>query len=166
MTTVEKAEIIKQIVELQRRINRGLRGGTLEAWMKLNLTIPQLKSLFFIANEVETNFTKLARALKVTAPNVTGIIDRLIEQGLVSRQENPDDRRMLILRVTDEGEDIVAKLRERRASYLSGILSHLSMRELESVSKGLSLIVRAAEIHGRKPAINVPRPEGKASQAR
>jgi len=147
---VEKAKLIKEIIELQRRINRDMRRRTLGAWMELNLTIPQLKSLFFVANQERTNFKKLACALGVTPSNVTGIVDRLVDQGLVRRQENPDDRRMLMLRVTDKGEAVITKLRERRASYMFGILTHLSLKELNSVVKGLGLVVRAAEIHGRK----------------
>jgi len=142
---MDRAELTKEIIELQRRLNRDMRRYTLDAWMELNLTIPQLKSLFFIANWGSTNFTKLASALEVTPSNVTGIVDRLVEQGLVSRQENPEDRRMLMLRVTDKGEAIIANLRERRASHISEILAQLSLEELNSVFKGLTLLVQAAE---------------------
>jgi len=142
---MDRAELTKEIIELQRRLNRDMRRYTLDAWMELNLTIPQLKSLFFIANWGSTNFTKLASALEVTPSNVTGIVDRLVEQGLVSRQENPEDRRMLMLRVTDKGEAIIANLRERRASHMSEILAQLSLEELNSVFKGLTLLVQAAE---------------------
>ena len=142
---MDKAELTKEIIELQRRINWDMRQYTLDAWMELNLTIPQLKSLFFIANHGSTNFTKLASALGVTPSNVTGIVDRLVEQGLVSRQENPEDRRMLMLRVTDKGEAIIADLRERRASHMSEILSNLSSEELNIVVKGFNLLSRAVE---------------------
>lgn len=147
---MDKAQLIKEIVEHQRRINRDMRQRTLDTWMELNLTVPQLRSLFFIANQRSTNFTKLASALGVTPSNVTGIIDRLVEQGLVSRQENPEDRRMLILRVTDKGESVTTSLRERRASHMSEILTHLSLEELNSVLNGLGLLLKAAEIHEGK----------------
>ena len=144
---MERAELIKEVVELQRQINRDMRRHTLDAWMELNITVPQLKSLFFIANEGSTNFTKLASALGVTPANVTGIVDRLVEQGLVSRKENPEDRRMLTLRVTEKGESILTDLRGRRVSHTTEIMSHLSLEQLDSVLKGLSLLVMAAEVH-------------------
>jgi DNA-binding MarR family transcriptional regulator len=142
---MDKASLIKEIVELQRRINRNMRANTLEAWMELNLTVPQIKSLFFIANQGTTNFTALAAALKVTPANITGIIERLMEQGLVSRQENPDDRRMLMLRVTEKGENTIAGLRDRRAGHITKILSGLTDKELNAVLRGFSLFVNAAE---------------------
>jgi DNA-binding MarR family transcriptional regulator len=148
---MQKTELITGIIELQRRINRYMRRHTLGAWMELNITIPQLRSLFFIANHGTTNFTKLAAALGVTPSNVTGIVDRLLEQGLVSRQENQEDRRQLILRVTDKGENIVTGLRDRRARHISEILSHLTQEELNTIYKGLGILARAAETHEEKP---------------
>jgi DNA-binding MarR family transcriptional regulator len=142
---MDREGLIKEIVELQRHINRDMRANTLEAWMDLNLTVPQVKSLFFIANQGTTNFTTLAAALKVTPANMTGIIDRLMEQGLVSRQENPQDRRMLMLRVTEKGENTIAGLRDRRAGYTTKILSRLSDAELNAVLHGFALFIKAAE---------------------
>jgi DNA-binding MarR family transcriptional regulator len=113
--------------------------------MELNLTIGQLKSLFFIDFEGSTNFKKLAAALGVTPPNVTGIVDHLVKQELVSREENPGDRRMILIKTTDKGKTLLAKLRERRISRMSGILAQLSLEELTALAKGLSAVARAGE---------------------
>ncbi len=144
---MDKAELIRAVIELQRRVNRSLREYTTDAWMNLSLTIAQLKSLFFIANEGSTNFKKLAAALGVTPSNVTGIIDRLVEQGLVSRTENPEDRRILLLRATDRGQALLTDLRESRISHMSQILAHLSPEELSCLVHGLTAFVKAAEAH-------------------
>lgn len=111
------------------------------------MTIPQLKSLFFIASQGSTNFRKLAAALGVTPSNVTGIVDRLVEQKLVIRQENPEDRRMLMLGATAKGEALAAELRERVTSHMSEILTHLEQKELNTIAQGLTLLTEAAEAH-------------------
>jgi MarR family transcriptional regulator, organic hydroperoxide resistance regulator len=147
---LDKATLIKEIVELQRQVNRDMREHTLGAWMELNLTIPQVKSLFFIANQGTTNFTRLAAALGVTPANVTGIIDRLVEHDLVSRQENPDDRRSSTLRVTEKGENTIANLRERRVSHTTRILSNLKVEELNAILQGFRLFVEAAAAYSGK----------------
>jgi DNA-binding MarR family transcriptional regulator len=147
---MDRAELTKEIIELQRQINRDIRQHTLEAWMGLNITAPQLKTMFFIADHGSTNFTKLASALGVTPPNVTGIVDRLVEHGLVSRQENPEDRRMLMLHLTEKGKSIIADLRERRVSRMSKVLSSLSLEELAIVAKGFNLLNRGAELQRGK----------------
>ena len=142
---MDGAEEISEIIRLYRQVNRYMRRDSLDVWMDLALTVPQLKSLFFIANEGTTNLRKLAAALKVTPSNVTGIVDRLVQQGLVSRQENPEDRRVSLLRPTAQGEAVVENLKERKTSYLSRILGQLGADELSILGKGLAAMVRAAQ---------------------
>jgi MarR family transcriptional regulator, organic hydroperoxide resistance regulator len=81
----------------------------------------------------------------VTPSNVTGIIDRLVEQGLVSRMENPEDRRMLILQLTHKGENLIGKLRGRRVAQISSILESVSEDELETIARGYALMHHAIE---------------------
>jgi DNA-binding MarR family transcriptional regulator len=141
---LEKAKQIAEIIKLYRQMNRYMRHDSPDVWMDLTLTVPQLKSLFFITNEGTTNLRKLAAALKVTPSNVTGIVDRLVQQGLVSRQENPEDRRVSLLKPTEHGEAVVDNLRERRTSYLSRVLGQLRSHELSLLEGGLAAMVRVA----------------------
>ncbi len=144
---MDKVDLIREVIELQRRVDRARRQYALDIWMGLPLTIAQLKSLFFISNQGSTNSGKLAVALGVTPTNTTGIIDRLVKQGLVSRSENPEDRRMLVLRATGKGEELVANLRERRRGYMSEVLARLTADELATLAQGLASLVKAAEAH-------------------
>jgi MarR family transcriptional regulator, organic hydroperoxide resistance regulator len=143
-------KILNEIIESHRRLNHALRDYSPDVWMDLSLTIAQVKSLFFISNQGSTNFRKLAERLKVTPSNVTGIIDRLVEQGLISRTENPADRRVILLTTTAKGDALVAELRERRSSYLSKALMSLSAEDLASVAKGLTLLANATEEYNSK----------------
>ena len=142
---MDKATLISEIIELQRKVDRARRPYTLDVWMSLPITIAQLKSLFFISNQGSSNLGKLAAALGVTPANVTGIVDRLVEHDLVSRNENVQDRRMLLLRTTGKGEELVANLRERRRGYMSDILARLSVDELATLAQGLNTLVKATE---------------------
>jgi MarR family transcriptional regulator, organic hydroperoxide resistance regulator len=150
---MEKTELIKEIIGLHRRVNRILRDYDVDVWMDLSLTVPQLKCLFFISNQGKTNFRKLAERLKVSPSNITGIIDRLVEQGLVTRAENPEDRRILLLQTTPKGETMIAELREKRSSYLAQILTDLKMEELKNIDHGLTVLAQAAEEYSSKPSV-------------
>ncbi len=147
---MDRAKLIEEIIQLQRQTGRAMGQYAPEVWMDLSLTIGQLKSLFFIDFEGSTNFKKLATALGVTPPNVTGIVDRLVEQELVSREENPEDRRMLLLKTTDKGKALLAKLRESRISRMSVILAQLSLEELSALAQGLRALAKAGEYNEEK----------------
>jgi DNA-binding MarR family transcriptional regulator len=148
---MDRVELTEEIIRLQQ-MSHAMGQYAPEAWMELSLTIGQLKSLFFIDSEGSTNFRKLASALGVTPPDVTRIVDRLVEQGLVSRRENPEDRRMLILHATKKGKALLAKLRKNKSTHLYHILAHLNTEELTTLAQGLAALVRAAEVQrGGKP---------------
>ena len=142
---MEKSALIKEVLELQQQVDMRIKHFAPEPWIDLALTIAQLKSLFFIAAKGKTNFKTLAEALGVTPPNITGIIDRLVEQGLVSRTENPEDRRIMLLQLTDKGQKLENKLREHKLHHLTQILDRLEMRDLGSLAQGLAALVKAAE---------------------
>ncbi len=144
---MERRDLISEAIELDHQAHSLIRRHSFNAWMELNLTVTQLKSLFFISNQGITTPGKLALALGVTPSNVTGIVDRLVEQGLVARQDNPDDRRALELRVTQEGETILSDLRERRTSSMREILARMEIKGLSNLVKGLSALVRAAQVY-------------------
>jgi DNA-binding MarR family transcriptional regulator len=141
-----KAEMIAEIIQLERQISRALRHDESCVWMELSLSIAQLKSLFFISNEGVTNFTRLAQALKVTPSNVTGIVDRLVGQGLGTRQENPENRRALVLQTTEKGEALLGTLRETTIGQLSELLSSLDEGQLATLVQGLRFLAKAAEV--------------------
>jgi DNA-binding MarR family transcriptional regulator len=143
-------ELIAQIIEAQRRMNRVIRERTLDSWVKLNLTIPQLKSLFYISRHGRVNLSGLASGIRVTPANVTGIADRLVEQDLLTRTPDPDDRRVSWLRATDKGKTLINDLREGRAQEMRRILDQLTEEELSTVARGFELVARAAEVSERK----------------
>jgi DNA-binding MarR family transcriptional regulator len=146
---MDRAQLTGKIIKLQHQVNRAMEQYAPEVWMDLPLTIAQLKSLFFIGFQGKTNFKNLASALGVTPANVTGIVDRLVEQGLVLRRENPEDRRILLLEATDKGNNLVSELKESGISHMSCILGLLSMEDLSALTQGLSALAKAVEIqHG------------------
>jgi len=147
---MEKSELTQEIIRLHRKVNRILRDYDVDVWMDLSLTVPQLKCMFFISNQGKTNFRKLAERMKVSPSNITGIIDRLVEQGLVSRMENPEDRRILNLQITSKGEALIAELRERRSIYLTQMLADLNTKQLDNIARGLELLAQAAEEYSAK----------------
>jgi MarR family transcriptional regulator, organic hydroperoxide resistance regulator len=154
---MKRAVLIEEIARLQKRIGQALHQSAPEAWLGLDLTIGQLKSLFFIDHEGTTNFRKLAQALNVTPPNVTVIIDRLVEQGLVSREENPEDRRMLLLKTTEKAKTLLATLRENQTSHISGVLTQMSLEDLSALLRGLGALATAIETGKKKSESNKSR---------
>jgi MarR family transcriptional regulator, organic hydroperoxide resistance regulator len=150
MESTQSADTIKEIMSLYEQTNQILTKFPAEPWIELSLTIAQLKSLFFIAYKEKTNFKKIADALGVTPPNVTGIIDRLVEHGLVSRTESPEDRRVMLLQVTTKGRNLLRKLQENIDSKMLNILAEISKEELTALERGLNALLKAAKAYNKE----------------
>jgi DNA-binding MarR family transcriptional regulator len=69
--------------------------------------------LTLIAENPGGSLAQLARALAVTAPNITVMVDRLEQRGLVARQQSESDRRTQVLHTTTKGAELVRKATER-----------------------------------------------------
>jgi DNA-binding MarR family transcriptional regulator len=72
---------------------------------------------------------ELAEHEKVQPPSITRVIASLEERGLIQRMPHPSDRRQVVLTVTDQGRDVVRKVRQLREAWLARRLRDLSPAE-------------------------------------
>jgi DNA-binding MarR family transcriptional regulator len=75
-----------------------------------HMTPMQLYALYAMQEQTATTMGQVAASLHCDASNVTGIVDRLVAQGLVVRQEDEHDRRTRTLRLTDQGVTVVREI--------------------------------------------------------
>jgi DNA-binding MarR family transcriptional regulator len=72
---------------------------------------------------------ELSRRLMVTGGNVTGLTDKLVAEGLVERQENPQDRRAYTVRLTSEGKKQFRAMADAHEAWVIELLGGLSQRQ-------------------------------------
>jgi DNA-binding MarR family transcriptional regulator len=80
---------------------------------------------------------QIGRELSVGVSTVTGLVDRLAEQGLVSRGEDPHDRRATRVVPTDDGRALVERLYAFRRETLRSLLEHVPTARLQELASGL-----------------------------
>jgi DNA-binding MarR family transcriptional regulator len=99
------------------------------------MTGVQFGALYKIAEKEAPTMGQVAQVLHCDASNATGIVDRLVALELVTRRENPQDRRMKMLEATEQGyhiiEEIKAVLPERLGCNL---LSQSERRTIHSIA--------------------------------
>lgn len=87
----------------------------------------------------DTNISDLAESRHISRPVVSRKVDSLVEKGLVSRHESPEDRRFTVLELTPEGDRILEELRVSNRSWLDSKLSSLNKDELETILKAFEI---------------------------
>ncbi|RJQ81492.1 MarR family transcriptional regulator [Pseudonocardiaceae bacterium YIM PH 21723] len=103
----------------------------------------QLKALLVITTRHGATGQELAASFGVSLATVTGIVDRLVAQGLVERHEDQRDRRVRRLTPTDSGVRLIEKLRDANSAGMRQLLEHLDGEELAALS---ALILRLTDI--------------------
>ena len=88
------------------RVARNLREIKRQTVNQVELTPPQYQTLRLLWERDSQPFKDLAAANGCTRPTMTGIVDTLEKNGLVTRQPNPDDRRSLLVTLSKKGKDL------------------------------------------------------------
>ena len=151
----ERATLTRQVLDLQIELYRSLRPA--REWLEIDLTMPQMKVLFILDWEEAASMSKLAASLGVTLSTMTGIVDRLVEHGLLQRQENPQDRRLVLCRLTAAGAATVERLHQAGRDRLASVLSELSLSDLRTVAVGFDVLAQAARRERAASEVDVVR---------
>ena len=88
---------------------------------------------------------ELAEHEKVQPPSMTRVIAVLEERGLVRREPHATDRRQVILTVTDDGRDLVQRVRRRREAWLAQRLQELSAEEREVLRAAAPILEKISQ---------------------
>jgi len=73
--------------------------------------------------------SELAEAARQISATMTGIVDRLVERDVITRQRDPDDRRALRVSLTEKGTDLLEKIKEKKRVRLRHFLEELTPTE-------------------------------------
>lgn len=91
---------------------------------EIGLTLPQMVTLFAIREAGLCRMSDLADITQQSAGTLTGIVDRLIEENLVGRVRDAEDRRVVQVMLTRQGEQRLALVEEaRRAIWIVSCLA-------------------------------------------
>ncbi len=88
--------------------------------------------------------SEIGRHLVAQVPDVTRLVDRLIEQGLVERERSPDDRRVVHVRITKKGLDLLARMDKAVLDMHERQLGHMTRADLAELNR---LLVKARAPH-------------------
>ncbi|NPA93138.1 MAG: MarR family transcriptional regulator [Chloroflexi bacterium] len=105
------------------------------------LSMTQVFALRYIHRQGECNISDLAKALGVSNAAASQMLDRLVQQGYVLRQENPRDRRNKRLSLTEEGQQVLAEITPSRQAMFDEVTKMLSPQETALVTEALNLLL-------------------------
>ena len=110
--------------------------------MASHALLPLDVHLLVICREMgECTATQLTQLLPVDAARISRLVNGLVEQGLVIRRRPPNDRRVVMLRLSPDGEALTAEISRRMREFYAGLTRGLTEEEMRAFTNAALRII-------------------------
>ena len=131
-------DTLKEWIEVS--MHRSMR-NFIQYARKNGLSMSHLGALYHLHRMGQCGVTELGDHLDVTSAAASQMLDRLVQQDLILRTEDPEDRRVKQIILTDEGNRILEGGFSARQRWLEDLAASLSEEEQGSIMKALTLLI-------------------------
>jgi DNA-binding MarR family transcriptional regulator len=142
------AALVQDVLTAYHRYFAVLHRRTLSALLEFDLTLRQLQAMVFLAYCDTACISTIARQLGLGRPTVSLLVDNLVQLGLVSRCEDPADRRRAVVRLTAQGVDGIDALLQGGQGDLHPALMVMETTDLLALYRGLQALTALASAQG------------------
>lgn len=134
----DRSGLIQDIVGFAEKLYDIATPSMPREWLTLDLTMPQVRMLLLLHREGPSRMTALASRSGIAMSTATGAIDHLVEKGLVVRESDPQDRRLVICRLSSEGQDLANELWKLGRLQVERLLEPLTLEQLQAVREAIT----------------------------
>ena len=114
MSRLSMEAFADRVAELFPQLARGMARHGNNYLTKGAITLPQLWVLGYLAKQPECPMRELADFMKMGLSSVTGMVDRLVKQGLAGRRRTEKDRRIVFVDISKKGRKVLKEILEQR----------------------------------------------------
>jgi DNA-binding MarR family transcriptional regulator len=139
-----REELEREVVTQYQALGRALKAASGTAWMEIDLTIAQLRTLLVLAEEGPLVIGQIAQRLGIGLSTGGHLVDRLVQANLAERTEDAEDRRRTLARLTPKGEDLYARLLNH-SLQMQSLIQKLDNADLTALLQGLQALNRLVE---------------------
>ena len=140
---------IDEALVARRKIQRALLTSTASRWRDLDISMQQLRALTVLRDEEVATVGRLAELFGIGLPAASILADRLVRAGYLERNEDPADRRRVLLTLTRAGIQLVTDLHEGSYLLLRRWMARLSPEDLAALTQGWRALAEVAAQHSR-----------------
>lgn len=136
MPTIQPdTDLTDRIIADIRGVMAELRCIGSQRLLRLGVSTSQLHVMSVLDRHGSMPMSRLAEMVDVSLSNATGLIDRMEERGFVERVRVPDDRRIVLVCITDAGRRLLDDVEVLRADTLRLVLGRLGPDQLEGIAR-------------------------------
>jgi DNA-binding MarR family transcriptional regulator len=109
------------------------------------LSMPQFSIMMQLHYRGACGMSEISERFAISAAAASQLVDKLVQSGLMAREEDPHDRRAKLLNLTEKGEELIRQGIEERYRWVDQLAENLTDEERVQISEALDIMTRAAE---------------------
>jgi DNA-binding MarR family transcriptional regulator len=146
MKDVTKEELVEQTLQLADRVARELLPIAPKEMLLPDVTMAQLKIMLILFLGGPERMGFIASELGISLATATGIVDRMVEREIVTREDDPEDRRVVLCRLSEKGQEMLSGLWQSARNRTRELLTAVPDTKLSLVNEALEILSQAGEI--------------------
>jgi MarR family transcriptional regulator, organic hydroperoxide resistance regulator len=139
---------IQQVIDLYSAVYYTLERTTGLRWTEIDLSMAQLRTLHVILRQGEAAIGQVAQALGVRLPTASHLVERLVQAGLVLREEDPLDRRRSLARLSPQAQEYISGLERQAQAFLRDRLGAMQPADRQALAHGLAALLATMQPAG------------------
>lgn len=109
------------------------------------LSMPQFGILMQLHYRKDCGVSDISERFDITSAAASQLVDKLVQSGLIQRQEDPSDRRAKLLNLTEKGREFIQQGMEERYRWVNQLAGKLNAEEREKVIEALQIMTQVAK---------------------
>ncbi len=151
MNDDNRQELIDSVLGLDVTLQQLLRIRWPESWLRINLPLGSTRALLAIETQNARTPGRIAEVLGVSRTTVTGLVDRLESERLLTRSIDPLDRRSFVLQLTEQGRTLIRQIDQFRRDQMQHAVQMLDSTSLQALETGLAALVQHMQTQTAAP---------------
>lgn len=125
-------------------MHRSMRGWGLFA-KSIGLSMPQFGVMMQLHHRGAFGMSEVSERFEITPAAASQLVDKLVQNGFILREEDPNDRRAKLLNLTDKGRDVIQQGLEERYRWMDQLEERLTDDERAKIIEALDILTRIAQ---------------------
>ena len=144
MALVTKEKLVEDILSLADQLFRQLLPTVPKDLLTLDATMPQLKIMLILYLNGPARMSDIASALDVTLPTATSLVDKLVEKNFVTRENQKNDRRVVVCHLSEAGQKAIGGIWESSRLRSQQLLEDMDNTKLQMFVEVLEDMLKSA----------------------
>jgi DNA-binding MarR family transcriptional regulator len=145
-----QTDTTNKLIEATFKISRAMKDSMCYTSSITQLSLVQLQALIFIKKNPNVPMRKIAEHFRIELPSATSLLNKLSTMKLVERHTDPDDRRIVRINLTTDGQTLLKNAMIERAKKMEKLLSFLPEEDKSTLLRIVTTLTEKMEEQNEK----------------